>query len=386
MVKVLVLIDYSTEFSRRLFRGLIQYAQKADQWSFYRISSYYRSIYGEEGIIERAKTWGADFIIAQWDYISINSLRNLGIPVFFQNYKEECKDFSNIIGNYLEAGRMAANFFIQRRYKNLAFYGNRGFIWSLQRAEGYRCEVEKAGGNYYYFEGEDLNENQQEEVRYQLEEWIISLPKPVAIFACDDSFAIQISEICKINNINIPDDVSLLGVDNDELICNLSDPPISSIVLDAENGGYDLGRKIQESLQKDEYRSFNISINPIRIEERKSTEKYSIKNRYILEIVNHIRKNFHLDLNINSLVQLAPLSRRNLEIKFKDEMGISIYQFILNLRMENFAYLLISTDLPLPEIIFRSGFNDYSNVYRMFKRIKGHTPKEYRQKYKKIIL
>ena len=79
MVNVLVLIDYSTEFSRRLFKGLIQYAKKADHWNFYRISSYYRNIYGEEGIIERARAWKADFIIAQWDYISITALENSGI-------------------------------------------------------------------------------------------------------------------------------------------------------------------------------------------------------------------------------------------------------------------------------------------------------------------
>lgn len=383
MVKILILVDYSTEFSRRLFKGLIQFAQDADQWSIYRISAYYKSIYGEEGIVERAKIWGADFIIAQWDYLSASSIEELGIPVFFQNYKEEGKGFSTIIGDYLEIGKMAANFFIQRRYKNFAFYGNKGFMWSLERAKGFRQEIEKAGGNYFYFESEDLNETHQENERVQLENWLISLPKPVAIFACDDSFAIQISEICKIKGINIPEDASLLGVDNDELICNLSDPPISSIVLDAERGGYDLGRNIQRLLKIGEYQTFNITINPIRVEIRKSTEKYNIKNEYILEVVNYVRENFHLDLNINTLAKLVPLSRRNLEVKFKEEMGISIYQFIINLRIENLVFLLINTDLSIPDIIFKSGFNDYSNAYRIFKRVNGCTLKEYCKKYKK---
>lgn len=78
-----------------------------------------------------------------------------------------------------------------------------------------------------------------------MENWLISLLKPVAIFACDDSFTIQISEICKIKGINIPNDMSIMGVGNDELLCNLSNSPISSIVLDAEKGGYDLGYKIK---------------------------------------------------------------------------------------------------------------------------------------------
>lgn len=381
-MKILILVDFSTEFSRRLFSGFKKFTQKAEQWSIYRISANYRTIYGEEEIIQRAKTWGVDFIIAQWDYLSTSSLKDLEIPVFFQNYKEEGKGFSTIIGNYTETGRMAANFFIQSRFKNFAYYGNKGFIWSMKRAKGFSEEVKKANGNYFYFESIDLNETHEEQEIIQLENWLISLPKPVAIFACDDSFAIQISEICKIKGITIPDDVSLLGVDNDELICNLSDPPISSIILDAEKGGYDLGRKIQRSLQKNEFQSFDITINPVRIEKRKSTEKYNINNEYVLEIVSYIRNNFHLELNINSLVELVPFSRRNLEVKFREEMGVSIYQFIINLRIENIAFLLTSTDLSIQNIIFKSGFNDYSNVYRIFKRTKGYTPIEYRKKYK----
>lgn len=384
MVKVLILVDYSTEFSRRLFRGLIQFAQKADQWRIYNISAHHKSVFGEEGVIEWAKTWGADFIIAQWDYLSTCSLKKLGIPVFLQNYKEEGTGFSTITGDYIETGRMAANFFIQRRYKNFAYYGNKDFIWSLERAEGYRQEIEKAEANYYYFESTALHGGLQEQERIQLEEWLISLPKPIALFACDDSFAIQVSEVCKINDIQIPEELSLLGVDNDELTCNLSDPPISSIVLDAEKGGYELGHKIQESLQKEVFQPFSIYINPVRIETRKSTERYNIKNEYILDTVNYIRDNFHLDLEIGSLVDRVPLSRRNLEVKFKNEMGISMYQFIINVRIENFAYLLISTNLSIPDITYKSGFNDYSNAYRIFRRAKGHTPIEYRQKYNNL--
>ena len=145
-----------------------------------------------------------------------------------------------------------------------------------------------------------------------------------------------------------------------------------------------MGRKIQESLQKEVFQPFTININPVHIETRRSTERYNIKNEYILNTVNYIRENFHLDLDVESLVDRVPLSRRNLEVKFKDEIGVSIYQFIINLRIENLAFLLINTDLSIPDITFKSGFNDYSNAYRIFKRVKGYTPIEYRQKYKSL--
>lgn len=379
MIRVLVLIDYSTEFSRRFLDGLIQYAQDAGEWSFYRLPIYYKSMYGEEGVIEWAQKWNASVIIAQWNYMSLESLNKLQIPVFLQNYKEESKLFSNITGDYVAMGVMAANFFIRRQFKNFAFYGNKGYIWSIERAEGFRNEIEKINGNYFYFESEDLDGRLWGNTHVQLEDWLISLPKPIAIFACDDSFAIQISEISKLNNINIPKEIALLGVDNDQLICNLSDPPISSIKLDAEKGGYELGQKIQYAIKRQDFKPFNITINPLEIELRKSTENYNIKDKNILHIIKYIQENYNLPLKIEKLTTLVPLSRRGLEVKFKNEIGISIYQFILNLRIEHFTTLLVTTNLSIEEITIKSGFNDYSNTYRLFKKVTGFSPTEYRK-------
>ncbi|MEA4822144.1 MAG: substrate-binding domain-containing protein [Erysipelotrichales bacterium] len=380
-MKILVLIDYSTEFSRRLLNGLIEYSQKQENWSFYRLPLYYKSIYGEEGVIKWTKDWNPDFIIVQWNYISLESLNKLQIPIFLQDFKEEGKSFSNITGDYLGTGIVAAKFFIQRRYNNFAFYGKKDFIWSSQRAEGFRKEVEKIKGNYYSYESEGLNEIEWENNHVLLENWLISLPKPVAIFACDDSFAIQITEICKINNINIPREIALLGVDNDKLTCNLSNPPISSIKLDVIKGGFKLGEKIKNALNEQNFKPFNICINPLGIKLRKSTENYDIKDKNIQEVLKYLQKNLISPIKIEELTSLVSISRRGLEIKFKKEMGVSIYQFILNQRVELFTTLLITTDLSIIEITDQAGFNDYSSIFRIFKKINGCSPIEYRKRF-----
>ncbi len=381
IVKILLLIDYSSEFSRKLLRGLVQYSKENGPWIFYRLPSYYKALYGKEGVVKWAKEWKADAVLAHWDNEESQILSTLGIPVVLQNIKERSQLFSNLTGNYVGTGAMAARFFYQKRFRNFAFYGNRRVIWSRERAEGFRHEVEKIGGNYFYFETENFDEEQFHQDMVVLEKWLISLPKPIALFACDDNFALQISEICKINNINIPQDIALLGVDNDELICNLSDPPISSIVLDVEKGGYEVGKLMHQLMTKERKKPFNIVINPIRVEQRLSTERYNISNKYILEVVKYIEENFIQDINIETLTHLVPLSRRNLEMKFKKEVGISTYQFVLYCRVERYANLLISTDLPLIELAFESGFNDYKNISRIFKKFKGYTPLEYRQKF-----
>ena len=384
MKRILLLIDYSSEFSRRILKGLIQYSKDHGPWIFYRLPSYYKTLYGKEGIIQWAIEWKADAIVARWDHEGTNLLENLRIPIVLQNYKERSPYFSNLTGDYIGTGEMAAKFFIKRRYRNFAFYGNKDVVWSRERAEGFRKEVEKAGGNYSYFESENLNEEQWNAGHAQLDEWLFSLPKPVGLFACDDSFALQVSEICKINNIRIPHDISLLGVDNDELICNLSDPPISSIVLDVEKGGYEVGRHIDQLISGIRHDPTNIIIRPNRFELRKSTERYNISNEYISKIVHYIEENYTDEISIEQLTFLVPLSRRNLEIKFKDEMGTSIYQFILQYRIEYFADLLLTTDLPLFDLALQSGFNDCKNISRIFKKIKGYTPIDFRKEFRDI--
>ncbi|MEA4981065.1 MAG: DNA-binding transcriptional regulator [Petrimonas sp.] len=380
MKKILLLIDYSSEFSRRLLKGLIQYSKEHGPWIFYRLPSYYKTLYGKEGIVEWAKEWEADAIVARWDHEGTDLLKSLNIPVVLQNYKDRSAYFSNLTGDYVGTGEMAARFFIKRRYRNFAFYGNKGVVWSRERAEGFRKEVEKAVGNYYYFESENLNGEEWSTSHIQLDEWLLSLPKPVGLFACDDNFALRVSQICTINNIKIPEEISLLGVDNDELICHLSDPPISSIVTDVEKGGYETGRLIDRMIKGEVKEPFNIVIRPTRFELRKSTEKYDISNEYISRVVNFIEDNFITDINIEELTELVPLSRRNLEVKFKEEMGTTIYQFILSCRIDYFAHLLLTTDRTLYDMALESGFNDCKNISRIFKKYRGCTPVEFQKR------
>ena len=381
MIKVLVLIDSTTEFSRRFLTGLIQYANENGPWTFYRLPSYYKALYGESGIVERIKEWKIEAVIAQWEYEGVDFLDQLDIPVFLQSYRNISGRFSKISGDYIGAGVMAAQFFAKRHFKNFAFYGNKNFFWSKARAEGYRREVERIRGNYYYFESELLDSMQWSREHVELDNWLQGLPKPVALFACDDNFALQVSEMCKVNNINIPDELSLLGVDNDELICNLSHPSISSIVTDDENGGYQTGKMLQNLILNKNNIPFNINIDPVRIELRQSTEKYNISDSYVKTVLNYIHENIRLNISIDELTAIVPLSRRNLEKKFREATGTSVHQFILDKKVDLISTELLTTDKDLLDIAIETGFNDVRNVYRIFKKYTGYTPVSFRKKY-----
>lgn len=382
MAKILLLTDFSSGYSRNLLKGIVRYSKEVGNWSFQRMPLYYRMLYGENGVVEWAKKWQADAIIAQLTDVNIELLNDLNIPIIVQNYRDRNKAVSNLTGDYFNTGVMAAKFFLNRGYRNFAFYGFKGAIWSRERADGYSHEIEKQGYKLAILENDNKDREEWSYNHTVLGNWLQSLPKPVALFACDDHFALQISETCNVYNINVPDDIAILGVDNDDLLCNISDPPLSSIVLDVENGGYNAGKLLHQLITKEITEPFNIVVNPLIIERRKSTEKYAVSDKNIRIILNYIEKNYANHLSVEELVKQVPLSRRVLEKKFKEETGESLYQYIQNYRIDQFTRFLITTDYSLFEAALQSGFENYKNVSRIFRKYKALSPAEYRKRYK----
>lgn len=377
MFRVLLMIDCSNNFDRNLLRGLVRYSKEQGSWLFYRLPANYNGVmYGDKSILEWAREWRADAIIGQWSDNALDLLKELNIPIVLQNYHHRSTTYSNLTGNYKGTGEMAARFFSQRMFRNFAFFGIRGVVWSDERREGYRIEAEEGGGRFFCFE----YDGNRDAIYSGLSRWLHELPKPIALFCCDDTHAQLIAEICKMENINIPGEISLMGVDNDELLCSISDPPISSIELEVEEGGYLLGRLLHRQMTKELEGPFNVVINPVRIELRQSTEKHNIKDPNVLKVVKYIETHHGSEITVESLVSQVPLSRRNLELKFKHILGTSIYQYLLEFRVNRFADLLLATDRTMADIASEAGFSDYDNVFRIFRKFKKCSPQEFRQK------
>ena len=164
MIKILLLIDYSSEFDRKLLRGLVQYSKENGPWLFYRLPSYYSAMHGEQGILRWAKEWKADAIIGQWNNDTIDLQKELNIPVVLQNYHHRSVTYSNLTGDYKGTGRMAAQFFAKRMFRNFAYFGVKGVVWSDERCEGYRQEVKRIGGEFFSFE----SDKQEDEIRMEV--------------------------------------------------------------------------------------------------------------------------------------------------------------------------------------------------------------------------
>ena len=353
----------------------MRYSKENGPWLFYRLSSDARfSDNREEWVLQWAKQWKADAIIGRWDDNKMHLLNDLDIPIVLQNNSDRSNVFSNLTGDYDSTGRMAADYFRKKLYTEYAFFGIKDIVWSEERCKGYKEEVLKNNGNFYSYV-EDLSGDNRENIL----EWLKCLPKPIALFCCDDAHAQFITETCKIAGINVPDDIAILGVDDDELLCSISDPPISSIEMNVEQGGYTTCKKLHDLILSNSKNPFNVWINPLGIKERASTSILNVVDPHVIRVIRYIDDNFSKDISMDEILAVIPLSRRSIEMRFKKATKYTIYQYLLHVRIEHYAYLIKTTSRPYDELAYQVGFHDLSNVSRIFRKYKGCTPSEFRK-------
>ena len=386
MIRLILLSDFTESFSYNLLKGVLAYSKSHEPWVVCRMPPSYKLTYRIEGVLKWAKTWQADAIIGRFDNEdNVELFRQHGIIAIAQDYKARFENIPNITGDYRKTGKMAAEFFLNKGFQHFAFYGYRDTVWSQERCEGfYECIAERGfGNNFHAYQEQSLDDLWFYEAPPLLS-WLKSLPHPTALMACDDNQGNRITEICKVNNIKVPDKIAILGVDNDEIICNLSDPPLSSISHNIVRGGFEAAELIDRLLNDEENNRQDMQdvvIQPINIVNRLSTDFYSTTDMHIHTALKYIHQNIASDITVSDIVKQVPLSRRLLEIRFKQVTQQSIHKYIFNLRMERFAQLLLASDAPIADVAEQVGINNLKNLSRQFKILKKVSPNEYRKEH-----
>ena len=378
MIKILLLTDYSQESERRFLNGFVKYADTQGGCIFYPMSHLISQTRDNSiEIIKLAKKFKVDAIIGLWHNINVEEARKLNIPIFLRTYKRVYDEFPMLTGHYKEFGAYAARFFIEQKFNDYAFIGMKDIIWSISRYEGYSEQIASSIKNRTYrYDVESFKDEISE-----ITEWLHALPKPVALLACNDFMARQVTEICQMEGISIPDEISLLGVDNDEFMCNISSPTLSSIKLNFEKHGYEIAEALFQMVNQKKTWPARIAVEAIGVVERMSTKRRIISDPYIREIVEFISRNYTQEIDISKLTSFIPLSRRAIEMKFKKEMyPYTITSYIMKLRLDHFCRLLDTTDLSISTAADRSGFINSSNFSTIFRKYMGITPGEYRKR------
>lgn len=377
MVRTLLCIDTSSEYDRSIVRGLISYSQEHGNCLLLSRIPSSLSAQSKNGyrIAQWARDWKADAIIGRWPYDDLLPLSNLDISVVIQNLNSRQTGLSTITGEYIRTGEIAAEFFIKRRFVNFAFFGVKDIIWSEERAQGFRNTVKLHGLNYREYMVQKAPESESSEISH----WLAELTKPVAVLCCDDEYALAVSEYCRLARIKVPQEVAILGVDNDELLCNISDPPLSSIDLDAEKGGYEVGRMLHEQEMSGDRPIFVISIKPGLIVQRGSTKQHNVEDKEVAKMLEYIDYNFTREITTKEIFDNAFLCRRAAEIRFKKVTGTTVYRYLIEQRLDHLCSLLETTDLSLTECAARSGIFDINYLFHVFKKVKGCSPVSWRK-------
>jgi len=381
MIRAILMTDFTEAFPHNLLKGILEYARTHHQWVVCRMPPSFKNQYGITGVLEWAKKWKADVIIAQFensDDVSMFS-RN-GILAIAQDYISSFTAIPNITSDYIRTGQIAARFFINNGFRNFAFYGYQNVIWSDARCSGFRAEIKKAGIDAEFFQ---YSRQKLEHLWFYesepIVEWLSSLPKPIGVLACDDNQGNKLAEICKMHGFRVPEDISILGVDNDETMCNMTDPPLSSIRLDIERAGYLVAEMVEAVRMGKAERPYDVVISPVKIVERSSTSLLVTSDTSVLAAVKYIHKHVEKAITVSDILARVPLSRRLLEIRFKQVTGKSIHNYITDLRVARFAQQILDTDRQIGEIASEYYDVDYNNLCRSFKQKMGMSPKEYRK-------
>ena len=208
--------------------------------------------------------------------------------------------------------------------------------------------------------------------------WLQTLEMPVGVMACNDVRARHVLEACHSLGVRVPEDVAVIGVDNDELVCELSDPPLSSIEQGMRRLGYQAAALLDQLMQGKDAPQTQFVVAPEGVVARRSTDTLAVSNAEVALAARFIREHACDGLSIGDLTAMVGLSRSTIERKFKAITGRTIHAEIERVRLERARTLLAETDLPMKQVAAQAGFKYIQYMATLFRRRLKQTPREYR--------
>lgn len=379
---VILLIPSAREFDRGLRRGVFEYARAHGPWVFHEEAPPYLQNLSPRQRLRNMAKWNAQrMIVLQSAFDDVKSLRIQTVVAI--GTRKLGKSHCQIVCANEEIGRLGARTLMGLGLTHFAYCGLEGLEFSDNRSSGFTQALEERGYTplLYMSHARSLSQSWYLEER-RLARWLARLPKPAGLMTCNDDRARMLAEICRMKGIHVPDEIAILGVDNDEQVCESSNPPLSSIALATERGGYEAAALLASLMAGQNPPNKVIVVHPTRAVPRQSTDILAIKDTAIVRALRFVRENSNRKLWVTDLATAAGLSRRILQDRFKEYLGRSPMEEIHRCRVEQVARLLVETNMSVGEIASATGFEIDAHVARYFARQAGMTPLAYRKKHR----
>lgn len=388
--KVILVIETSRVYGRRLLRGIAKYSRIHGPWAFYREHpkpDFYMEpgFFGKSTDKERAlsylENWDADGIITR-EPKKVQQMIADGLPTIVTiNLEEPIAGLPSIITDEVETGKMAAEHLFNHGYKHFAYCGFDNMFWSRIRGESFGKRVTEMGFETHFYKRPQSKIHSIKEEQAAIADWLKSLPQPVGLMACNDDCGQHVIEACKIAGVYVPDEVAIIGVDNDDIVCDLSDPPLSSIVLNIESAGYKAAALLDKLMAGEKTVSQTIVVQPTHVVTRQSTDIQVIDDPGVAKAVRFIRQHSKEIIQVDDVVNAVSISRRSLERQFHSVLGRSVLSEVRRARTDVIVQMLMETDQTVSQIALILGYPSASHIARYFQREKGISPLAYRKKY-----
>jgi LacI family transcriptional regulator len=366
--QIAAITDISGAYGRRVLSGMGRFASQHGRWSLSMIPTWEPDIQGTLNTVQGV------LIQVNSEHV-LKAVLKSGLPAV--NVGDTFADvpLPTIISDHFAVGQIGAEHLLSRGFKNLGFVEDPGW-YATRRREGFTAAAARSHVHI---------SNLQPTMDFpaagdHLTQWLRDLPKPVGIMACNDIWSRAVARFCRSLDLRVPMDVAVLGVDNDELVCELYDVPLTSVAVSAERIGFVAGALLAEILDGKKAAATPVLIPPAGLVLRQSTDVLAVSDEVVTRAIEYIRENLRQRVTAQNLLRLTGMSRRQLEQRFLAAIGRSPAAEVRRQRVEQAKQLLSSTDAPIATVAGDCGFPDAPRLTKVFGRETGMTPLQYRMR------
>lgn len=374
--QIALLVDTATDWGRRIIRGIARYGEEQGGWDLWleqrcqhapgRLPPGWRG----DGIIARVASRGL-----------AEHLRGVGVPVVnVSAARIPGVDFPTVTADLAAAARLAVEHLLNQGFRHFGYFAPLGLSYVEVHYEGFVQALAKAGRECSLFAARRTGSPDATWSRRQdaLQQWLQSLPKPVAVLTWTGDRGREVLYACRELGLLVPEQVAVLGGDEDVLLCQTCVPPLSAVALTSERIGYQAAALLDRLQNGDTAPAAPLLIEPARVVVRQSTDTLAIDDRHLAQAIGFIRRHGAEPIQVSDVLRAVPMSRSSLERRFQQALGRSPADEIRRVHLERAKQLLAESDLPVPEVADASGFQSREYLAYAFKRATGLTPREYR--------
>lgn len=380
--RVAILVESSRGYGRGLLRGITEYLRIHGPWSV---------SFEERDLGDPPPAWLADWkgqgVIARVETRSLaKAISALGCPAIDLHGVFPDLGIPLIDTDDRAVTRLAVDHLLDRGFRTLAYCGFVGTNYSDRRCRFFTEQVREIGLTPLIYEpparvrggGTERQEQRGWMHGDDLAGWLSALPRPVGLMACNDIRGQQVLTTCRDAGIAVPDEIAVVGVDNDEILCELAAPPLSSVALNTRRIGYEAAELLARLMAGEPAPTQPVLIEPLGVVTRQSTDVLAVDDRDVAAAVRYIREHACDGIQVEDVLAAVPLSRSVLDRRFTQVLGHSPKEEISRVRLQRIKQLLADTDLKLPQVAAMTGFPHPEYLSAMFKKTTGQTLGEFR--------